>query len=104
VAPSYTVEKISLKLEAPCRVLLPDKNFYGEFYNKSSVVGLYELGLKGTIPMNFMPSGYGHWSFHAGFKYMHFVDDNLAMMQEFNAPGKTTRDTFQVYAGISTFF
>jgi hypothetical protein len=31
VAPSYTFDKIGLKLELPCRVLLPDKNFYGEY-------------------------------------------------------------------------
>jgi hypothetical protein len=104
IAPSYTFESIGLKVEAPVRVLFPDKNFYGEYYGESSTVGLYELGLKGTIPLKFMPEGYGHWSFHAGFKYMHFEDDNLAGMQEFNAPGRETRETWQMFCGISTFF
>ncbi len=103
-APSYTFEKIGLKLEAPLRLLLPNKNFYGEYYGEASTVGLYELGVKATIPMNFMPQGYGHWGAHVGYRYMHFVDDNLAGMQEFNAPGKATRDVSQVYAGISIFF
>jgi hypothetical protein len=104
VAPSYTIKQAGLKLEAPCRVLLPNERFYGEYYSDSSTVGLYEFGLKGTVPVNFMPQGYGHWSFHAGFKYMRFVDDNLYNMNEFNAPGKPTRDTWQVYCGVSTFF
>lgn len=106
VAPSYTFKDFlgGLKVEAPCRVLLPNERFYGEYYDSASTVGLYELGLKGTIPLNFMPKGYGHWSFHAGFKYMNFVDDNLYQLNTFNAPGKPTRDTWQGYGGITIFF
>ncbi len=106
VDPTYTFKNVlgGLKLEAPVDVLLPDKNFYGEYYSSASTVGLFAAGLKGTVPMNFMPQGYGHWSFHAGFKYMYFVDDNLYQMQTFNDPGKPTRDTWQVFAGVSVFF
>jgi hypothetical protein len=105
VDPSYTFKDVgNLKLEAPCRVLLPNERFYGEYYANASTVGLYELGLKASLPMNFVPPGYGHWSCHAGFRYMHFVDDNLYNLNEFNAPGKPTRDTVQVYGGISIFF
>jgi hypothetical protein len=67
-------------------------------------VGLYELGLKASLPLKFMPKGYGNWSAHAGFKYMNLVDDNLADMQAFNAPGKSTRDTVQYFFGLSAFF
>lgn len=105
VAPSYTFKDAGgLKLEAPLRVLLPDSRFYGEYYGKSSTVGLYEIGLKASIPITFPPKGYGNWSFHAGVKYMNFVDDNLYNLNLFNAPGKPTRDTFQVYCGLSAFF
>lgn len=104
VDPSYTFKDCGVKLEAPCRVLLPNERFYGEYYSEASTVGLFELGLKGTVPMNFMPKGYGHWSFHAGVRYQYFVDDNLYHLNEFNAPGKPTRDTVQGYAGISVFF
>jgi hypothetical protein len=105
IAPSHTFKDLAgLKLEAPCRVLLPNERFYGEYYSEASTVGLFELGLKGTVPLNFMPQGYGNWSFHAGFRYMYFVDDNLYNLNTFNAPGKPTRDTVQVYCGISTFF
>lgn len=104
IAPGYTFESIGLKLEAPCRVLLPAKDFYGEYYGKSSTLGLYELGLKSTIPLKFMPAGYGNWGFHVGAKYMNFEDVNLAGMQQFNAPGQATRETWQLYCGISVFF
>jgi hypothetical protein len=105
VDPSYTFkDAANLKLEAPCRVLLPNERFYGEYYANASTVGLFELGLKASLPMNFVPAGYGHWSCHAGFRYMYFVDDNLYHLNEFNAPGKPTRDTVQVYAGVSIFF
>ena len=105
VDPSYTFkDAASLKLEAPCRVLLPSDRFYGEYYGKASTVGLFELGVKASLPMNFVPAGFGHWSCHAGFRYMYFVDDNLYNLNTFNAPGKPTRDTVQVYGGVSIFF
>jgi hypothetical protein len=105
VAPSYTFASVGgLKLETPVRALFPNERFYGEYWAKSSVVGLYEVGLKASLPMNFMPAGYGHWSCHAGFRYVNFVDDNLYRLNIFNAPGKPTRDTVQFYGGISTFF
>lgn len=104
IAPSYTFENIGLKLEAPIRALFPDSDFYGEYYAESSTLGLYEVGLKASIPLKFMPEGYGNWGFHAGFRYMSFEDDNLAGMQEFNAPGEATSDASQIYAGFSIFF
>jgi hypothetical protein len=105
VDPSYTFKDLgSLKIEAPCRVLLPNERFYGEYYGDASTVGLFELGLKGSVPMNFMPKGYGHWNFHAGVRYQYFVDDNLYHLNEFNAPGKPTRTSVQGYAGVSIFF
>jgi hypothetical protein len=105
IDPTYTFDKLAgLKLEAPIDVLLPNSDFYGEYYASASTVGLVDAGLKGTVPLPFMPKGYGHWSFHAGFKYMYFNDDNLYNLNTFNAPGKPTRDTWLVYAGISVFF
>jgi hypothetical protein len=35
---------------------------------------------------------------------MYFADDNLANMQTYNAPGRSTRDNWQVFTGISVFF
>ncbi|MBL9138852.1 MAG: hypothetical protein JNK85_23490 [Verrucomicrobiales bacterium] len=105
IAPSYTFEKLGgLKVEAPARILLPDSEFYGEYYDESSTIALYEVGLKATIPMAFMPKGYGNWSFHAGFKYQHFADENLASMQAFNAPAERTDDVVAFFCGLSTFF
>jgi len=39
VAPGYTFKDLGLKLEAPCRLLLPNKDFYGEYYDEASTVG-----------------------------------------------------------------
>jgi hypothetical protein len=97
IAPSYTFESISLKVEAPCRMLMADEDFYGTGAGAASTVGLFELGLKGSMPLKFMPQGYGNWSAHAGFKYMNLMDDNLKATQ-----GKS--EVWQVLCGISTFF
>ncbi|MBC8001185.1 MAG: hypothetical protein H7X97_01240 [Opitutaceae bacterium] len=97
ISPSYTIEKYSLKLEAPLRVLLPDSKFYGTGAGPSTTVGLYELGFKASMPLKFMPQGYGHWGAHIGFRYQDFVDPNLIATQ-----GKS--QVTQFYCGISTFF
>ena len=103
VAPAYTF-KNGIKLEAPCRIMMPDDRFYGDYFAASSFIGIWEIGLKGTVPMNFMPAGYGHWSFHAGVKYLDFADDNLYKLNIFNAPGKPTRGTVQGFCGVTIFF
>jgi hypothetical protein len=103
VAPSYTF-KDGIKLEAPCRILLPDERFYGDYYAKSSFVGLWEVGSKATFPLKFMPAGFGHWNFFMGVKFMYFVDDNLVNLNQFNCVEKPTRDTLQGFGGVSLFF
>ena len=100
ITPAYTIGRWDLKLEAPIRALFPNERFYGA----ASTVGLYELGLKGTIPLKFMPKGGGDWSAHAGFKYMRFLNDNLIGFQSFLGPGRPTKDAAQFYFGISAFF
>jgi hypothetical protein len=93
-----------MKVEAPCSVLLPNERFYGEYYSKANTVGLFELGVKTTIPLPFIPANYGHWSFHTGFNFLDFVDNNLYHLNEFNAPDRPKRSTWQVYGGFSAFF
>ena len=102
IAPSASIG--SVKIEAPMNVLLPNSKFYGTHFASSSTVGLYELGLKGTVPVSFMPKGYGSWSFHAGVNYMNFVDKNLQHLALGGGFGNPVHDTFQVYAGLGTFF
>lgn len=105
IDPSYTFTNLyGFKLEAPCRVLLPDSRFYGEYYGEASTVGLFELGAKGSVPLKFMPKNLGNWGVHLGYKYMNFVDNNLYHLNTFNAPGHPVRTTNQVYGGISVFF
>lgn len=101
VAPSVMLG--SVKLEAPMRVLLPSDDFYGETFGDSSTVGLYEVGLKATIPIS-MPAGYGFWSANLGVRYMNFVDDNLQQLATDGGFGSPTDDTAQVYGGVTIFF
>ena len=102
VTPSYSIG--SVKFEAPLRVLLPADDFYGETFANSSTVGLYEVGLKASAPLNFMPKGYGFWSAHLGFRYVKFVDKNLQQLATDGGFGSRTKDTAQIYSGVSVFF
>lgn len=104
IDPSYTFTHFGdLKIEAPCHIQLVDDRFYGNYFGPTSTLALWELGLKASIPLKFI-KGPGHWSVHAGFKYINFEDVNLRDMQVFNDPGKPVRDTWQAYGGISVFF
>jgi hypothetical protein len=95
----------AVKLELPCRVLLPADDFYGEKFAKSSTVGLYELGVKASTSLTFMPKGYGFWDAHLGVRYMKFVDKNLQQLAKDGGFGTSpTKDTAQVYGGVSAFF
>lgn len=102
IAPSRSFGAV--KVEAPIRVLLPDNEFYGEKFAPSSTVGLWEAGLKATTAATFMPAGYGHWSAHVGFRYMKFVDKNLQQLSTDGGFSGRTRDTWQIYAGMMSFF
>jgi hypothetical protein len=102
IDPSATIA--AWKIEAPLRMLLPNTNFYGTHFAKHSTVGLYEVGLKASTNLGFMPAGYGSWSFHIGFKYMKFVDKNLQHLAISGGFGNPKTGTFQSYAGLSTFF
>ena len=102
IAPGTKIGDV--KLEAPMRVLLPSSNFYGETFASSSFVGLYEVGLKASFPLKFMPKGYGFWDGHIGVRYMKFVDKNLQQLATDGGFGRPTKDTEQVYAGVSVFF
>lgn len=93
-----------LKLEAPMRALLPAADFYGETFAKSSTVGLWEVGLKASAPLKFMPKGYGFWDAHLGVRYVKFVDRNLQQLAKDGGFGVRTKDTAQIYSGISVFF
>ena len=104
IDPSYTFKSFhDLKIEAPCRVLLPDERFYGEYYGSSSFLGLAEAGLKASMPLN-MPKGYGHWSVYAGARYQYYNDKNLYHLNAFNTTGDATRDSWGFYGGFSVFF
>jgi len=104
--PQYTFTNVlgGLKLEAPCSVLLPNSRFYGEYYSKANTVGLFQLGTKATVPLSFIPASYGHWSFHVAFNFLDFVDNNLYHLNEFNAPERPKRSTWQVQSGFTAFF
>jgi hypothetical protein len=84
--------------------MLPDKNFYGQPFAKSSTVGLWEVGLKASMPATFMPAGYGHWSVHAGINYMDFVDKNLQQESISGGFGPGKKDATQLFVGMTSFF
>jgi len=76
---------------------MANQDFYGTGAGPNTFVSLYEFGLKASVPLTFMPAGYGHWNASLGFKRMGFDNPNIRATQ--GEAGSTV-----VYGDISTFF
>ncbi len=98
ITPGYTFKDFySVRVEAPCRILMAADSFYGTAAGATTFVSLYEIGLKASMPLAFMPSTYGHWGANLGVKYMNFDNPNIEATQ--HETGSTV-----VYGGVSVFF
>jgi hypothetical protein len=111
--PSYTF-KLSktypVTLEVPSYITFPAHNFYG----RSSVVGVVGTGLKASVPMAFIPSGYGHWTYYAAYNF--YSMQNAALIDygdtsrgaNFYAPGgpiaHVNHEESVLSTGFSVFF
>ncbi len=103
---------IAVKIPFPVTIELPTfANFCGEhFYQQFGGAGggsgfaLISTELKATVPLSFIPKGYGNWSFYAGCQYYYLqnhglLDGNLAL-----EPGELRHNLVQVHTGLTIFF
>jgi hypothetical protein len=72
IAPSYTIGKGStypVTLSAPLTVGLGDKRFYD-----GDTFGYFAAGAQISVPLAFIPSCYGAWTFSGGYTWYHLGD------------------------------
>lgn len=75
-----TVYTLASEGAYPVALSVPTKVGLGfsDFYEGDDVLGFVSVGLKGTVPLAFIPSSYGAWSASAGVYYYYYgegVDD-----------------------------
>lgn len=98
----------SVKLEFPTFMNIVDDDFYQQFNGAGggSGIAVVSTGIKASVPMTFIPEGYGHWTWYAGIKYYHLSNDGL---EDGNLVLTTSGDNdeddlIQFHTGITAFF
>jgi hypothetical protein len=101
-----TLKFDSFKIEFPTFVNLVDDDFYQQFDGSpgGSGAAVFSTGAKATVPLTFMPKGYGSWSFYAGVKYYHLDNQGLLDGNSVLTPNEHKKDLVQFHTGIAVFF
>jgi hypothetical protein len=69
-----------------------------------SGLAVFTTQLKFQVPLNFIPKGYGAWTFYAGVQYYHLNNDGLLDGNQVLADAQRTENLVQFHGGISIFF
>jgi hypothetical protein len=106
VDPTFAFANFPLTIELPTYVNFPSDNFYQNFAGKGSVstLGLFTTELKGTVPLKFIPKGYGNWSVYAGVQYYYLINHGLLDENQVLATSERKRSLWQVHGGLTLVF
>jgi len=74
----------------------------------TSNAGVFSTGLKGTVPLTFVPARLGKWYVDAGFQYYYLINDSLLLAQTFTGTASSFdaahRDVLVAFAGFGFGF
>jgi len=97
-----------VKLEFPTFMNIVDDDFYQQFNGAGggSGIAVVSTGIKASVPLTFVPEGYGHWTWYAGVKYYHLSNDGLEDGNLVLTPNgdNDEDDLIQFHTGITAFF
>jgi hypothetical protein len=107
VNPSFTLkpmESMPVTISFPAYFQFGDSSFWGEAPNGDrSNIGLFSVGTKISVPLNFIPKEYGSWSAYVGFTYIHTCNEALTEASHIVGSGYT-HERYLGYAGIGMGF
>jgi hypothetical protein len=106
VDPTYAFDNLPLTIELPTYVNFPSDIFYQRFNGKGGVstIGLFTTELKGTVPLRFIPKGYGNWSVYAGVQYYYLINKGLLDGNQVLATSERKHSLWQVHGGLTIVF
>ena len=106
INPTYRFKSIPLTISLPTSINICDSDFYQRFDGSPGGSGLavFTTQLKFQVPLNFIPKGYGAWTFYAGIQYYHLNNDGLLDGNQVLADAQRTENLVQFHGGISIFF
>ncbi len=107
IDPTFSSKRCPVKVELPTYINLVGSHFYQKFDGSGGGSGLavFSTELKLSVPLSFIPKGYGSWTFYAGVQYYHLsntglLDGNVAL----NATSERLHNLVQFHSGVSIFF
>ena len=104
--PTYAFKCIPLTIELPTFMNFCGSHFYQKFDGEGGGSGfaLISTELKGTVPLKFIPKGYGLWSVYAGVQYYNLQNDGLLDGNQVLATSTRARNLVQGHLGLTIFF
>ena len=108
--PTYTVKTpvVPITFELPTYVSLCSSNFYQRLNGTGggAGVGVVTTEIKASVPIDFIPKSYGHWTYYAGFQYYYIANQGaLDGNATFGAAaGSREHDLYQFHTGVQLFF
>ena len=96
----------TVKVEFPTFMNIVDEDFYQQFSGAGggSGIAVVSTGIKASVPITFIPEGYGSWTWYAGVKYYHLSNDGLEDGNLVLTPDGGDTDLIQFHTGITAFF
>ncbi len=80
IAPSWTIDTVQdwpVTLSVPVTVGMSLDDYYLDATGNDDFFGYVSVGVKGSVPLKFIPSDYGQWSATAGVVF-YYLGDNAA--------------------------
>jgi hypothetical protein len=106
IDPAYAFKTIPLTLDFPTYVNFPDQNFYqaANGSGSSSTIGLFTTEFRATVPLKFIPKGYGNWNVYAGVQYYYLNNKGLLDENQVLATTERHRNLVQFHGGLTLTF
>lgn len=107
MVPTYTFDRLPLKLELPTYVLIPGANFYQQKNGSGggTDLALFATTLRATVPLNFISASWGKWSLYAGIQYDHLNNPGLLDGNEATGVGTgRVRNIMVLHGGVTVRF
>jgi hypothetical protein len=108
IDPTYTIKTsfLPITIELPTYFSEVSDNFYQKLDGTGggSGVGLFSSEIKASVPLNFIPKSYGHWTAYVGFQYDYLSNAGVLDGNSVLGTGTRTHDIYQFHSGVQIFF
>jgi hypothetical protein len=108
IDPTYTVKTsfLPITIELPTYFSVVSDHFYQKLDGTGggSGMGVFSSEIKASVPLNFIPKSYGHWTAYTGFQYYYLSNAGVLDGNSVLGTGSREHNLFQFHTGVQIFF